>query len=97
MYKLCTEEFKKNHSTTMEYTTLFHVAHEQCDRFMQLEEIRAFQAFYLGGKLFQIACSAILAPNCQFDKDVLRGGSAVLVPYRSIPVPDLDHPHIDCS
>ena len=50
----------------MEYTTLFHVAHEQCDRFMQLEKIRAFQAFYLGGKLFQIACSAILAPNSQF-------------------------------
>ncbi|CAL1162754.1 unnamed protein product, partial [Cladocopium goreaui] len=40
-YKLCTEEFKKNHSATMEYTTLFHGAHEQCDCFMQLEEVRA--------------------------------------------------------
>ena len=43
----------------MEYTTLFHGAHEQCDCFMQLEEIRAFQAFYLGGKL-QIISNCLL-------------------------------------
>ena len=35
-----------NHPTTMEYTTLFHGAHQLCDRFMQREDIRAFQAFY---------------------------------------------------
>ena len=85
-------------------------------------EMRLAAASQLAVKELLAALFSLQTTN--FDKDVLRGGSAVLewavsfqtrsrpIPYRSIPVPDPDHPgttpdplpeeqmagsHIDCS
>ena len=56
-----------------------------------------FKHFIWVANYFKLLAPLFSLQTANFDKDVLRGGSAVLVPYRSIPVPDLDHPHIDCS